>query len=89
MTENKKNVFEYTYISKCLIITIETYGAYHPQGINLDKQFGKKIQDATGEKLSTFYLPIPKHIDGTTKRQCGLCYGLPKRYCISANSLRP
>ena len=35
---------------------IETYGAYGPQGIKLVKQIGKKIQDATGEKLSTFYL---------------------------------
>ena len=35
---------------------VETYGAYGPQGIKLVKQIGKKIQDATGEKLSTFYL---------------------------------
>ena len=35
---------------------IETYGAYGPQGIKLVKKIGKKIQDATGEKLSTFYL---------------------------------
>ena len=35
---------------------IETYGAYGPQVIKLVKQIGKKIQDATGEKLSTFYL---------------------------------
>ena len=34
----------------------ETYGAYGPQGMKLDKQIGKKIQEATGEKLSTFYL---------------------------------
>ena len=26
-----------------------------PQGIKLVKQIGTKIQDATGEKLSTFY----------------------------------
>ena len=32
------------------------YLAYGPQGIKLVKQIGKKIQDATGEKLSTFYL---------------------------------
>ena len=37
-------------------VDIETYGAYGPQGIKLFKQIGKKIQDATGEKLSTFYL---------------------------------
>ena len=34
----------------------ETYGAYSLQGIKLVKQIGKKIQDATGEKLSTSYL---------------------------------
>ena len=33
-----------------------TYGAYGPQGIKLVKQIGKKIQEATGEKLSTFFL---------------------------------
>jgi hypothetical protein len=27
-----------------------------PQGIKIVKQIGKKIQDVTGEKLSTFYL---------------------------------
>ena len=37
-------------------VGIETYGAYGPQGLKLVKQIGKKIQDATGEKLSTFYL---------------------------------
>ena len=37
-------------------VGIKTYGAYGPQGIKLVKQIGKKIQDATGEKLSTFYL---------------------------------
>ena len=35
---------------------IKTYGAYGSQGIKLVKQIGKKIQDATGEKLSTSYL---------------------------------
>ena len=33
----------------------EIYGAYGPQGIKLVKQIGKKIQDATGEKWSTFF----------------------------------
>ena len=37
-------------------VGIETYGAYGPQSIKLFKQISKKIQDATGEKLSTFYL---------------------------------
>ena len=35
---------------------VETYGAYGPQGIKLVKQIGKKIQEATSEKLSTFFL---------------------------------
>ena len=35
---------------------IETYDAYGAQGIKLVKKIDKKIQDATGEKLSTFYL---------------------------------
>ena len=37
-------------------VGFETCGAYGPEGIKLVKQIGKKIQDATGEKLSTFYL---------------------------------
>ena len=36
-------------------VGVETYGAYGPQGIKLVKQIGKKIQEATGEKLSTFF----------------------------------
>jgi hypothetical protein len=35
-------------------VGIETYGAYDLQAIKLIKQTG--IQEATGEKLSTFYL---------------------------------
>ena len=37
-------------------VGIETYGAYGPQAIKLIKQIGKKIQEATCEKMSTFYL---------------------------------
>ena len=37
-------------------VGIKTYGAYGPQGYKLVKKIGKKIQDATGEKLLTFYL---------------------------------
>lgn len=37
-------------------VGIETYGAYGPQGLKLVKQIGKKIQEATCEKLATFYL---------------------------------
>ena len=33
---------------------VKTYGAYSPQGIRLIKKIGKKIQEATDEKLSTF-----------------------------------
>ena len=48
-------------IATCQKITILCpwalrHGAYGPQGIKLVKQIGNKIQDATGEKLSTFYL---------------------------------
>ena len=35
---------------------IPSYGVYGPQGIKLVKQIGKKNQEATGEKLATFYL---------------------------------
>ena len=35
---------------------VETYGAYGSQGIKLVKQIGKKIQETTNDKLSTFYL---------------------------------
>ena len=38
-----------------VLVGIKTYGAYGPQGIKIVKQIGKKIQDVTGEKLSTFY----------------------------------
>jgi NADH:ubiquinone oxidoreductase subunit F (NADH-binding) len=37
-------------------VGIETCGTCSPQGIKQVKQIGKKIQDATGEKLSTLYL---------------------------------
>ena len=30
--------------------------AYGPEGIKLIKQIGKKLQEATGEKLSIFHL---------------------------------
>ena len=41
-------------------VGVETYGTYGPQGIKLVKQIGKKIQDATCEKLSTFFLFLTK-----------------------------
>ena len=56
---------------------IETYGAYGPQGIKLIKQIGKKIQDATGEKLSTFYLS--QNISMAIQRGNAICVmGCPK-----------
>ena len=54
-----KKVDKYSNLSDMyhfMPVGIETYGAYGPQGLKLVKQIGKKIQDATGEKLSTFYL---------------------------------
>ena len=54
-----KKVEKYSNLSEFyhfVPVGVETYGAYGPQGIKLVKQIGKKIQDATGEKLSTFYL---------------------------------
>ena len=37
-------------------VGIETYGTYGPQAMKLITKIGKKIQEATGEKQSTFYL---------------------------------
>ena len=54
-----KKVDKYSNLSEFyhfVPVGVETYGAYGPQGIKLVKQISKKIQDATGEKLSTFYL---------------------------------
>jgi hypothetical protein len=54
-----KKVDKYSNLSEnyhFVPVGVETYGAYGPQGIKLVKQIGKKIQDATSEKLSTFYL---------------------------------
>ena len=54
-----KKVIEYSNLSEnyhFVPVGIETYGANGPQAIKLIKQIGKKIQEATDEKLSTFYL---------------------------------
>jgi hypothetical protein len=54
-----KKVDKYSNLSEnyhFVPVGIETYGAYGPQAIKLIKQIGKKIQEATGEKQSTFYL---------------------------------
>ena len=37
-------------------IAVETFGAWGPEGARLIKSIGKKIQDHTGEKRSTFFL---------------------------------
>ena len=37
-------------------VGVDTYGAYVTKGIKLVKQIGQKNQEATGEKLSTFFL---------------------------------
>ena len=37
-------------------IAVETLGSWGPEGLRLIKSLGKKIQDLTGEKKSTFYL---------------------------------
>ena len=57
--QKDKKVDKYSNLSEFyhfVPVGVETYGAYGPQGLKLVKQIGKKIQDATGEKLSTFYL---------------------------------
>jgi hypothetical protein len=54
-----KKVIEYSNLSEnyhFVPVGIETYGANGPQAIKLFKQICKKMQEATGEKLSTFYL---------------------------------
>ena len=53
----EKKVDKYSNLSDYyhfVSVGIETYGAYGPKGIKLVKQIGKKIQDANGEKLSTY-----------------------------------
>ena len=50
--EKYSNLSDYHFVPE----GIETYGAYGPQGFKLVKQIGKKNQEATGEKLATFYV---------------------------------
>jgi hypothetical protein len=38
-------------------VAVETFGAWGSQGLNLIKEIGRRIQDVTGEKRATFYLP--------------------------------
>ena len=37
-------------------VAVETFGAWGSQGLNLIKDIGRRIQDVTGEKRSTFFL---------------------------------
>ena len=37
-------------------VAVETFGAFGPMGATLIKSLGKKMQDKTGEKRSTFFL---------------------------------
>ena len=70
-----KKVEKYSNLSdNCHFVpmSIETYGAYGPIGIKLVKLIGKKNQDATGEKLSTFHLFPKISMAIHTTRQCGL-----------------
>ena len=57
-TREDKKVIKYSNLSDYHFVPvgIETFGAYGPQASKLIKQIGKKIQEATGEKMSTFYL---------------------------------
>ena len=37
-------------------IAVETFGSWGPESLKFIKEIGKKIQESTGEKLSTAYL---------------------------------
>ena len=37
-------------------IAVETFGGWGPEGASVIKTLGKKIQEKTGEKRSTFFL---------------------------------
>ena len=55
----KSKLAKYEEISKdyyMVPVAVETFGAWGPEGACLIKSIGKKIQDQTGEKRSTFYL---------------------------------
>ena len=50
-------------------VAVETFGAWGPEGASLIKSIGKKIQDQTGEKRSTFF-PISKYFHGNSAWKC-------------------
>jgi len=59
LIEKTKKIEKYSNLSDnyyFIPVGAETYGAFGPQGLNLLKQIGKKIQVVTGEKRSTYYL---------------------------------
>ena len=69
--ENKK-VEKYTNLSKnyhFVPVVIKTYSA---QGIKLIKHIGKKIQEATGEKMFTYYLM--QSISMVIQRDNAVCF---------------
>ena len=52
----KSNHYKYLTNYHFVPIAVETFGAWGSQGLKLIKEIGRKIQDVTGEKRSTFYL---------------------------------
>ena len=65
---------------------VETYGAYGPQGIKLVKKIGKKIEDATGEKLLTFFLV--QSISMAIRKGNAICVmGCPKDVSLGLDGL--
>ena len=79
-TREDKKVIKYSELSDFHFVPvgIETYGAYGPQAIKLITEIGKKIQEATGEKLSTFYLK--QRISMAIQKGNAVCVrGCPKK----------
>jgi hypothetical protein len=79
-TREDKKVIKYSELSEFHFVPvgIETFGAYGPQASKLIKQIGKKIQEATGEKLSTFYLK--QRISMAIQKGNAVCVrGCPKK----------
>ena len=58
-------------------VGIQTFGAYGPQAFKLIKQIGKKIQEATGEKQSTFHLM--QSISMAIQKGNAVCVSAPKK----------
>ena len=80
VTWEDKKVIKYSNLSDYhfVPVRIETFGAYGPQASKLIKQIDKKIQEATGEKLSTFYLK--QRISMAIQKGNAVCVrGCPKK----------